>query len=219
MKKCARRVARERIGGAHPAGLELLALVGRGHLAFGHARHEKGHVEALGQVAVGDPVREGEHLVRRQHQPACRALVGESGARGVVAVHGGDVFGAHRPAVGVVCEQHAQFFKGLADGRDGLGALDAALGGAAGGDALGGFVGRVDVAAGKNIGARRKARGGRAAGHQHLDAGGRVAQQQHGGGGAHGRGLACGVNQLGEADHGVIIGSRCDARVARCISS
>ena len=78
MKKAAGLVARQRIGRPHPAGLELLGLVGHRRLAFGHARHQEGHVEALGQVAVGDPVREGEDLVGRQQQAARRALVGEA---------------------------------------------------------------------------------------------------------------------------------------------
>ena len=42
-----RLVARQRVGRAHPHGLELLGLVGHGLLPLGHARDEKGHGEAL----------------------------------------------------------------------------------------------------------------------------------------------------------------------------
>jgi len=187
-------VARERIGGAHPAGLELLALVGGGHLALGHARHQEGHVEAARQVAVGHPVREGEDAVGIEHQAARGALVCEGSAGRVAAVHRGDLVCAHRLAVGLaVREQDAQLLEGLADGRDGLRALYTALRGAARGDALGGLVGLVDVAAGKHVGTGREAGGGGTAGHEHFDAGGAVAQQQHRGGRAQGRGLAGGV--------------------------
>ena len=40
-------VPRQGVCWAHPDGLELLGLVGHRLLPFGHARHQKGHGEAL----------------------------------------------------------------------------------------------------------------------------------------------------------------------------
>jgi len=190
----ASRVAIQRLLGAHPLGLELLGLVGHGRLAFRHARHEKGHVEALGQVAVGDPARQGEHAVGRQLQAARLALRGEGG----VAVECGDVVGIGPAAVRVARQQHAQLFEALTDGCDGLGELLVALRGAARGGGVRLRIERVDAAAGEHVGAGHEAGLVGAARHQHLQraaaAGlGRIAQQQHGGRVKGGDRLAVGV--------------------------
>jgi hypothetical protein len=68
-------------------------------------------------------------------------------------------------------------------------------------------IGGVDAAAREHIGAGREAGGHGAARHQHLDALRAVAQQQHGGGGAGGGGFALRVQQLRGSDHACIIGS------------
>ena len=92
-----RLVPRQRVGRAHPHGLELLGLVGHGRLAFGHAGDEKGHVEAARQVAVGDPMR--QHVdVRSGERQAARDTLGHEGR---VAIQRGDVGGAGRRSVGV----------------------------------------------------------------------------------------------------------------------
>ena len=62
---------------AEPDRLELLGFVGHRLLAGGHARHQKGHVKAFGQVAVCHPVRQHIHLVSCQAQSLCLALRGE----------------------------------------------------------------------------------------------------------------------------------------------
>ena len=204
-EELARFVARQRVGGAHPHGLELLGLVGHGRLAFGHAGDEKGHIEAARQVAVGDPVRQHVHVGGGQREAAPAALRHE----GRVAVERGDVVGAGGRAVGMAGQQHAQFLEALADGGDGLGEVFVALRGAARGVGVGSGVGRVDAAAGEHVGAGREAGGERAARHQHLDAGGRVAQQQHGGGGARRRGVALRMQELAGAGHGPIMGAAC----------
>jgi hypothetical protein len=82
-------VALQGIGRAHPHGLELLGLVGHGRLAFGHAGHQKRHVEAPRQVAVGDPVRQHVDVGCGQRQAVRGALRGQ----GRVAVQRGHVGG------------------------------------------------------------------------------------------------------------------------------
>ena len=75
----------QRILRAHPDGFELLGLVGHGLLALRHPRDQEGHVEALGQIAVGRPVREQEDRVGRQPQAARSALRLLDAAKGIVA--------------------------------------------------------------------------------------------------------------------------------------
>ena len=82
-----RLVPRQRVGRAHPHGLELLGFVGHGLLPLGHARHQEGHGKAPGQVAVGRPVGQQEHAVGGQAQAAGAALLG----KGLVAVQCGNV--------------------------------------------------------------------------------------------------------------------------------
>ena len=67
-EKLARLMTLKGVGWANPLGLKLLRLIGHRRLVLGHARHQKGHVEALGQIAVGDPVSQHVHLVRCQLQ-------------------------------------------------------------------------------------------------------------------------------------------------------
>ena len=62
------------LGRAEPDRLELLGLVSHRLLASGHARHQKGHVKAFGQVAVCYPVRQHINLVSRQAQTLRLAL-------------------------------------------------------------------------------------------------------------------------------------------------
>jgi hypothetical protein len=201
-EELARLVALQRIRGAHPHGLELFGLVGHGLLPVGHARHQERHVKAAGQVAVGDPVGQHEHRVGRKRQAPRAALR----RKRRLAVQRGNVIGAGKAAVGVPRQQHAQFLKAFPDGGNRLRQVQLALAGPAGGVAMGVGVGGVDTAAGEDIGARREAGGGRAAGHEHFNPVGAVAQQQDGGGRAGGGGLSLGVQQLGGTDHPCIIG-------------
>ena len=118
-----------------------------------------------------------------------------------------------RPS-GMAGQQHAQFLEALADGGDGLRELH--VGSACGrrvAMACAVRVAVVDAPAGEHVGAGREAGGGGAPRHQHFDAVRRVAQQQHGGGGAHGRRLALGMEELGGAYHGWRLSApRCAAR-------
>jgi hypothetical protein len=93
-------------------------------------------------------------------------------------------------AIGVARQQHAQFFKAFADGGDGLGQVQVALG--LGRRSPGRAPPRRARRCRRRGTRRRRAQSWRSssAGHQHLDALGRVAQQQHGGGGSNGRGFA-----------------------------
>ena len=191
------RMACQRICRAHPGRLELLAFVGHRRLAFGHARHQKGHVETPGQVAVGDPVRQREHGIGGEREPKLSALW----RKRCVAVHRDDIGLADGPAIAMARQQHAQFLEALADGRDGLRQLQIALGRAPRRDGVRGTVGSVDAAARKHIGPRRKTRGGGAPCHQHFDAVGAVAHQQHRGGCTQGRGFARRVELLVLAWH------------------
>ena len=162
-----------------------------------HAGHEKRHLKAPRQVAVTRPVGQQVHAVGRQAQATGLALRG----KGQVAVDGGNVVCVgHQPfagATGVARQQHAQLFKALADGGNGLREVQVALRRSAVGGSvrLGRSIERVDATAGEHVGAGCKAGGARAPGHQHFKTAvvRRIAQQQHGSGGAGGNGFAVGV--------------------------
>jgi hypothetical protein len=70
-------------------------------------------------------VGQHKHLVGRQRQPARLALRG----KGRLAVQRGNVAGVGVAAVGVARQQHAQLFKALADGGNGLREVQVALAG------------------------------------------------------------------------------------------
>ena len=91
-EKITRSVARQRVGRAHPHRLKLLGFIGHRCLAWGHAGHQKGHVKAARQVAVGGPVGQHEDLGAAQRQAALVALRGETGRRRL-AVQRGNVGG------------------------------------------------------------------------------------------------------------------------------
>ena len=118
------------------------------------------------------------------------------GKRGL-AIQRSDVGRARLRTIAATGEQDAELFEALADGGNGLGQMQVALRGAAGGQCVRLCVGGVNAPAGEHVGAGREAGRHRAAGHQHFDALWAVAQQQHGGGGAHGSGRAGGVEELG----------------------
>ena len=205
--EAARAVALQRFLRAHPDGLELFRPVGVGFLIFGHARHEEGHIEAPGLVAVGRPVGQVPQRIHGQAQAACLAL----GHQRRLAVQRGQLGGRYRPALGVVGQQNAQFLEGLAQAGDGLGDAQpvAGLGRAGAGAGMGGL-GRVlglDAAAREDIGAGHEAGLGRAPCHEHFQSAaiGAVAHQQNGGGLERVYGLALGVQELAGAGHGGIM--------------
>ena len=206
-EEVAGRVACQGVVGADPHRLELLGLVRYRLLPCRHTGHQEGHVEAARQVAVGDPVRQHEHLIRRQLQALGAALV-EQGGITVQCSHGA---GVGHAAIGVARQQDAQFLETFADGGDGLGQGRAALLRAVPGEGMGGGISGVDAAARKDVGARGEAGRHGAPGHQHFDAGlavgpGAVAQQQHGGGGPQGGGFTLGVQELaGACHHGIML--------------
>ena len=92
-QKITRLVPHQRLRRADPAGFELLTLVGHSGLVSRHAGDQKRHIETLGQVAVGDPVRQHKHLSARQRQAACGALVGQRQRGRHTAVHCSNVLG------------------------------------------------------------------------------------------------------------------------------
>ena len=205
--EAARAVALQRFLRAHPDGLELFRPVGVGFLAFGHARHEEGHIEAPGLVAVGRPVGQVPQRIHGQAQAACLAL----GHQRRLAVQRGQLGGRYRPALGVVGQQNAELLESLAQAGDGLGDSQcvAGLGGAGAGAGMGGL-GRVlglDAAAREDIGAGHEAGLGRAPCHEHFQSAaiGAVAHQQNGGGLERVYGLALGVQELAGAGHGGIM--------------
>ena len=200
-EKLSGRVARQGVGGSHPDRLELLLAIGHWGLPGRHARHQKRHVKTAWQVAVGDPVRQHVHRIGSQQQAACLAL----GGQGLGAVQRGDVLLVSRSAVGVLRQQHAELFKALAYGGNGLRQVQRALARAARGQRVAGGIKRVDAAARKHIGARGKAGRQRAACHQHFEPGLAIAQQEHGGCWAGGGGRALGVEELGGSGHGWIL--------------
>jgi hypothetical protein len=76
----ARLVTRQGICGRDPHGLELFAFIGHRLLAGRHHRNQEAHVEALGQIAVGDPVAQPVDLIDRQPVARRRDLRQEVGA-------------------------------------------------------------------------------------------------------------------------------------------
>jgi hypothetical protein len=190
-------VARQRVRRTHPHRLELLGLVRHGLLAFGHARHQEGHVEAPRQVAVGDPVREQEDLVGGKHQLALAHLRGERR----LAIHRRHVPRADGAAIGMAGQQHAELLEAFADGGDGLREAKIGLRSPACGQRMGFGVGGVDASTWKNVGAGREAGGRGAPRHQHLDAGRAVTHQQHGRGGPRHCGFALRVQKLAGSYH------------------
>ena len=193
---------RQRIRRTNPQRLELLGFVGHRGLRGGHARDQEGHVEAARQVAVGDPVRQHEHLVGRQLQALGAAL----GKKVAMAVQCRDVGVGHGAAVGVARQQNAQFLEALADRGNRLRQAQIVLADAACRQRVRGGISGVNAATWKDIGTGRKAGVLRAARHQHFDAIGAITQQQHRGGGArHGTG-ARGMQELIRSDHGLNYG-------------
>ena len=152
-EKLAGRVAGQSVGRSYPNRFELLLTVGHWGLPGWHARHQKRNVETSRQVAVGDPVRQHIHRVGSQQQVPCLAL----GGKGLAAVQGCDVLLVGGPAVGVLRQQNAKFFKALPDGRNGLRQVQRTLAGATRRQSMAGGIERVDAAAREHIGARRKA--------------------------------------------------------------
>ena len=86
-EKVAVLVALQGVHRPHPHRFELLGFIGHGRLPLGHARHQKRHVKAARQIAVGDPVRQHEDFIGSEGQTARRAL----GNEGLLALQGGDV--------------------------------------------------------------------------------------------------------------------------------
>ena len=115
---------------------------------------------------------------------------------------------------------HAQLFKTLADGGNGLRQVQVALGGASSGLAMRLRIGSVYATTGEHIGAGREAGGYGTAGHQHFNARTitvaiAVAQEQHGGSRAGGRGFALGVQKLVESWHAVNFATKIATHASR----
>ena len=117
-------------------------------------------------------MRQHKHRIGSQQQAECLAL----GGKGLAAVQRGDVLLVGGPAVGVLRQQYAKLFKALPNGGNGLRQVQLALARAARGHRMAGGIERVDAAARKHIGARRKAGRQRAARHQHFQPGLAIAQ-------------------------------------------
>ena len=201
-EKITRFVAGQRVRWAHPDGLKLLSLIGHRGLAFGHAGHQKGHIKAAWQVAVGDPVGQHKDLLGGEAQAFGLALV----SKRAFAVDRCNVTRVSPAPIGMAGEQNAQLFKALADGGNRLRQVQVALAGAALRQAVRLGIGGVNHAAGKHISTGRETGRHGAAGHQDFDAVGTIAQQQHGGGWAQGRGFTLGVEELGGACHAPLSG-------------
>ena len=190
-------VTLQRVGRAHPDRLELFGLVGHRGLLGWHAGHQKWHIEAAREVAVGDPVGQDIDLIGCQLQAACPTLRGKRPA----AVHRRNVARIGPATIGAAGEEHAQLFKALADRGNGLRQVQVALTGPAAGLGVCIGVGRVDAATRKHIRARGKAGSHGTACHQHLEPQRAIAQQQHGGRGPKGRRFALRMQELGGTDH------------------
>ena len=200
-------MATQGVAGAHPHRFELFFVVSHRRLTLGHAGHQKRHVKAARQVAVGDPMGQQKHLVSGQGEAALLTL-GCKVCCGGVAVQCGDVKVVGHAAIGMARQQDAQFFKAFANGRHGLGQQTIALRAATRGQGVGLGIGGVDAATRKHIGTRCKTGGHGAPRHEHFQALRAVAQQQHGGRGSQGSAVALGVEELGRSDHGRIMRSR-----------
>jgi len=197
-KWCRRLVPRQCLRRAHPDGFKLLGFIGHRCLALRHSRHQKRHVKALGQIAVGDPARQHVDVAGSQRQTACLALLGKT----ALPVHRVDVTLAGPAAIGMARQQHAQFFKTLADGSNRFGQCPVCLGGTALANIKAMAVCRVNPTAGKDVSARHKTGCAGAARHQDFKAHRGVAQQQHRGGGSGRGGRTVRVQALGGAGHG-----------------
>jgi hypothetical protein len=195
-------MAVQRVLWANPNGLELFGLVGHRGLAFGHAGHQKGHVKAARQVAVGDPVGQHKDLFGGEAQASGLALV----SKRAFAVDRRNVTRVSPAPIGMAGEQDAQLFEALADGGNRLRQVQLALGGAALRHAVRLGIGGVDAAAGKDISAGRETGRHGSAGHQDLNAIEAITQQQHSGGWAQGGGFTLGVEELGCACHAPLSG-------------
>ena len=182
-------MALERIDGTDPNRLKLFGFIGHRQLPFGHARHQKRHIEALGQIAVGDPVGQHIDLVGGQFQAEGGTLVG----KGLAAVELGDVLRIGHALVGPVGQQNAQLFKAFANGGNGLREVQVTLSGPAQSMCVRGSIEGINAAAWKHVGTRCKAGFERAPSHEHFNALGAVAQQQHCGGRPCGGGLSLGM--------------------------
>ncbi len=97
---------------------------------------QEGDIEAARQVAVGDPVGQHIDLIGGQSHLARLAL----GRQRRCAVELRDIVVGGHAAVGMACQQNAQFFKTFADGGDGARQVEVALGGASLGGRVGGSV-------------------------------------------------------------------------------
>ena len=166
-EKAARLVPRQRVGRAHPDRLELLGFVGHRRLAFGHAGDQKRHVKAARQVAVGDPVGQHKHLVARQRQAAAPGIARRTAPGGPARQC--RRWSAWRPsawrASSTPSSSKLSRMAAMACVR--CRSLCVAR---RRGLRVGWRVGGVDAAAGKDIGAGRKAGRHGAARHQHFDA-------------------------------------------------
>ena len=131
-EKVACFVAFERISRAHPHGFELLRFVGHRRLVLGHACHQKRHIKAFGQIAVGDPVGKHINLIGGQFHAQSSALRG----KGLAAIELGDVLLGGNALVRAVGQQNAQLFKAFANGRNGLREVQVTLRGSAQGLAM-----------------------------------------------------------------------------------
>ena len=108
-------------------------------------------------------------------------------------------------SVRVARQQNAELLKALTDGCDGLREVQVTLCGTSLGMGMGFGVGCIDAAAGKHIGARRKAGGHGASRHQHFQAFWAIAKQQNRGGRHQACRLTLGMKELGGSNHRYII--------------
>ena len=191
----------ERFARAHPHWFELFGLICHRCLTFGHAGHQKGHIKALWQIAVSDPV--GQHIDLFGGQ--FHAQSGTLRCKGLASVEQCDVLGGGHSLIGPIGQQDAQFFEALANGSDGLSEVQVALGSAAQSMRMRRSIECVNAAARKNISARCKTGCQRAPCHEHFNALRAVAQQQHSGGGPWQDGFSLGMQKLLRSDHAPII--------------
>ena len=106
----------ERGGRAHPDRVELLGAIGNRFLAMRHRRDKKAHIETLGQIAIGDPVREPSGAIERELGIGLGELPVKIGIdrpieRGAQMRRAGQVMAL------LPCEQHTELLEGLAQCR------------------------------------------------------------------------------------------------------
>ena len=196
----------------NPNRLELLLLIGHRCLVFWHAGYQKWHIKTPVEVTVGDPMRQHKHLVSCQLQAFGLALCKQR----LAAVQLLNVLHGHHPTGCVGGQQHTQFFKTLANGRDRLGQSGVILPGPARCDVMHLRICCVDAATGKHIGSRRETRVHGTTRHQHFQASRAIPQQQDGGCRQRGRGWAGRVKLKVRADHGGCV-CGCEAMIiGRC---